>query len=76
MANSKFASAEQFDLVDELVEAGVVKKEFNLDFILGADASDQRPSIRDWCGDGWFFLFNGGSFIFVTSSGSRCLNLS
>ncbi|MGB1915943.1 MAG: DUF3333 domain-containing protein, partial [Paracoccaceae bacterium] len=43
VANSKFASAEQFDLVDELVEAGVVKKEFNLDFILGADASDQRP---------------------------------
>ncbi len=43
VANSKFASAEQFDLVDELVEAGVVKKEFNLDYILGADASDQRP---------------------------------
>ena len=43
VANSKFASAEQFDLVDELVKAGVVKKEFNLDFILGADASDQRP---------------------------------
>jgi len=41
--NSKFASAEQFDLIDELVKIGVVEKKFNLDFILGADASDQRP---------------------------------
>ena len=43
VANSKFASAEQFDLIDELVKIGVVEKKFNLDFILGADASDQRP---------------------------------
>jgi len=43
VANSKFASAEQFDLVDELVKLGIVEKKFNLDFILGADASDQRP---------------------------------
>lgn len=43
VANSKFASAEQFDLIDEFVKIGVVEKKFNLDFILGADASDQRP---------------------------------
>ncbi len=43
VANSKFASAEQFDLIDELIKVGVVEKKFNLDFILGADASDQRP---------------------------------
>ena len=41
--NSKFASAAQFDLTDKLVEIGVVEKKFNLDFILGADSSDQRP---------------------------------
>ena len=43
VANSKFASAEQFDLIDQLLEVGVVKKKFNFDFIFGADASDQRP---------------------------------
>ena len=42
VANSKFASAEQFDLIDQLLEVGVVEK-FNFDFIFGADASDQRP---------------------------------
>ncbi len=41
--NSKFASATQFDLTDKLVEIGVIEKKFNLDFILGADSSDQRP---------------------------------
>jgi phosphate transport system permease protein len=41
--NSKFASAAQFDLTDQLVEIGVIEKKFNLDFILGADSSDQRP---------------------------------
>lgn len=41
--NSKFASAVQFDLTDKLVEIGVIEKKFNLDFILGADSSDQRP---------------------------------
>jgi len=41
--NSKFASAAQFDLTDKLVEIGVIEKKFNLDFILGADSSDQRP---------------------------------
>ena len=43
VANSKFASAEQFDLIDQLLEGGVVEKKFNFDFIFGADASDQRP---------------------------------
>ncbi len=43
VANSKFASAEQFDLIDKLLEVGVVEKKFNFDFIFGADASDQRP---------------------------------
>lgn len=41
--NSKFASAGQFDITDKLVEIGVVEKKFNLDFIVGSDASDQRP---------------------------------
>ena len=43
VANSKFASAEQFDLIDQLLEVGFVEKKFNFDFIFGADASDQRP---------------------------------
>ena len=43
VANSKFASAEQFDLIDQLLEVGVVEKKFNFDFIFGTDASDQRP---------------------------------
>ena len=43
VANSKFASTEQFDLIDQLLEVGVVEKKFNFDFIFGADASDQRP---------------------------------
>ena len=43
VANSKFASAEQFDLIDQLLEVGAVEKKFNFDFIFGADASDQRP---------------------------------
>lgn len=43
IANDKNISAAQLDLVDALIEAGVVEKTFNLGFILGADASDQRP---------------------------------
>ncbi|WP_282096440.1 phosphate ABC transporter permease PstA [Epibacterium ulvae] len=43
IANDKNISAAQLDVVDALVAAGVIKKTFNLDFILGADASDQRP---------------------------------
>ncbi|WP_083098593.1 phosphate ABC transporter permease PstA [Pseudophaeobacter leonis] len=41
--NDKNISPEQLDLVDALVAAGVIEKSFNLDFILGSDASDQRP---------------------------------
>lgn len=43
IANDKSISTEQLDFVDQLVAAGVIGKTFNPDFILGADASDQRP---------------------------------
>jgi len=43
IGNDKNISPEQLDFVDILVEQGTVKKTFNLDFITGADASDQRP---------------------------------
>ena len=43
IARDKNISVEQLDYVDQLVAAGVIEKKFNLDFILGADASDQRP---------------------------------
>ena len=43
IANDKNISPEQLDLVDALIAAGVIEKTFNIDFIIGADASDQRP---------------------------------
>ncbi|MCV2889970.1 phosphate ABC transporter permease PstA [Ruegeria aquimaris] len=43
IANDKSISAEQLDFVDQLAAAGILKKTFNPDFILGSDASDQRP---------------------------------
>ncbi|MGB0960784.1 MAG: phosphate ABC transporter permease PstA [Halocynthiibacter sp.] len=43
IANDKNINAAQLDLVDQLKEAGVLKLNFNPDFIFGADASDQRP---------------------------------
>ena len=43
IANNKNVSSEQLDMVDGLREAGIVKKTFNPAFILGSDASDQRP---------------------------------
>ncbi|EBA17942.1 phosphate ABC transporter, permease protein [Roseobacter sp. SK209-2-6] len=43
VVNDKNISAEQLDLVDALVAVGTIEKTFNLDFILGSDASDQRP---------------------------------
>jgi len=43
IADDKNISPAQLDLVDALIAAGVIEKTFNLDFILGADASDQRP---------------------------------
>lgn len=41
--NNKNISVQQLDFVDELVALGVVEKRFNIGFITGADASDQRP---------------------------------
>ncbi|SER45022.1 phosphate ABC transporter membrane protein 2, PhoT family [Tranquillimonas rosea] len=35
--------AAHLDIVDQLQEAGVVSRTFNMDFILGTDASDNRP---------------------------------
>lgn len=43
ISKDKNISPEQLDLIDALVAAGVVEKTFNIDFIIGADASDQRP---------------------------------
>lgn len=43
IANDKNISEAQLDLADDLLAAGVLKKTFNIDFILGTDASDQRP---------------------------------
>ncbi|NDW44063.1 phosphate ABC transporter permease PstA [Ruegeria sp. PrR005] len=43
IANDKSISAEQLDFVDQLAAAGILKKTFNPDFVLGSDASDQRP---------------------------------
>jgi phosphate transport system permease protein len=43
IADDKGINAAQLDLVDALVSAGVIEKRFNLSFITGADASDQRP---------------------------------
>ncbi|AXI54817.1 phosphate ABC transporter, permease protein PstA [Sulfitobacter sp. JL08] len=43
IANDKNISPEQLDFVDQLVAAGSLNKRFNLAFITGADASDQRP---------------------------------
>ncbi|MGB7318540.1 MAG: phosphate ABC transporter permease PstA [Planktotalea sp.] len=43
IADDKNINAEQLDLVDAMVDAGLIKKRFNLAFITGADASDARP---------------------------------
>ncbi|MDU8912095.1 phosphate ABC transporter permease PstA [Aestuariicoccus sp. MJ-SS9] len=43
VARDKNIDAEHLDLVDELRAAGLVEKRFNVDFILGADASESRP---------------------------------
>ncbi|CUH53660.1 phosphate ABC transporter permease PstA [Shimia marina] len=43
IANDKNITAAQLDFVDQLIAAGVLEKTFNIDFIIGADASDQRP---------------------------------
>jgi phosphate transport system permease protein len=43
VARDKNISSAHLDLVDKLVEIGVIKRVFNWDFITGADASDTRP---------------------------------
>lgn len=43
IGNDKNINAEQLDLVDQLLAAGVLEKKFNLAFITGADSSDARP---------------------------------
>ena len=43
LARDKNLSAEHLDLVDQMIEAGVVRKKFNPSFIFGADASESRP---------------------------------
>ncbi|QBF31889.1 phosphate ABC transporter permease PstA [Thalassococcus sp. S3] len=43
IANDRSISAEQLDFADKLIEMGTLEKTFNIQFITGADASDQRP---------------------------------
>ncbi len=43
VARDKNIDAEHLDLVDAFQQAGIIKKQFNVDFILGADASESRP---------------------------------
>ncbi|WP_293444474.1 phosphate ABC transporter permease PstA [Planktotalea sp.] len=43
IADDKNINAAQLDLVDALLAAEVIEQRFNLSFITGADASDQRP---------------------------------
>ncbi|MBO9476995.1 phosphate ABC transporter permease PstA [Shimia sp. R11_0] len=42
LARDKNIDAEHLDIVDGLLDAGVMKKSFNKDFIFGADASESR----------------------------------
>lgn len=43
ITKDKNINAEQLDLVDQMIAAGVLEKKFNLAFITGADSSDARP---------------------------------
>ena len=43
IAKNKNISTAQVDFADRLIELGIIEKSFNIQFILGADASDQRP---------------------------------
>lgn len=43
LARDKNLSPAHLDLVDQLVDLGVIQKQFNWAFITGADASDTRP---------------------------------
>jgi phosphate transport system permease protein len=42
IARDKNITPAHLDVVDELRDAGIIKREFNMDFILGADASESR----------------------------------
>ncbi|WP_298863523.1 phosphate ABC transporter permease PstA [uncultured Sulfitobacter sp.] len=43
IVNDKNISSEQLDLVDQMRDAGVLGKKFNIAFITGSDSSDARP---------------------------------
>ena len=43
IAKNKNISIAQLDFADRLIELSIIEKSFNIQFILGADASDQRP---------------------------------
>ena len=43
IAKNKNISTAQLDFADRLIKLGIIEKSFNIQFILGADASDQRP---------------------------------
>ena len=43
IAKNKNISSAQLDFADRLIQLGIIEKSFNIQFILGADASDQRP---------------------------------
>lgn len=43
LAEDKNLSAAHLDIIDQLVEKGIVEKGFNWNFIFGSDASDSRP---------------------------------
>ncbi len=43
IGKNKNISSAQLDFADRLIELGIIEKSFNIQFILGADASDQRP---------------------------------
>jgi len=43
LERDKNLDAAHLDLIDQMVEAGTVSREFNWDFITGSDASESRP---------------------------------
>ncbi|NBT52918.1 MAG: phosphate ABC transporter permease PstA, partial [Marivivens sp.] len=43
LANDKNLDAAHLDLVDQMRDIGMVVKRFNIDFIIGSDASEERP---------------------------------
>jgi len=43
LERDKNLDAAHLDLVDQMIDAGLVERKFNWDFILGSDASESRP---------------------------------